>query len=242
MKICVAQNRPLLGDIEKNIYNHIELIKLSIKYHPDIIIFPELSITGYDYEVALKLASDLNDTRFAVFQNASDLYSVIIGIGVPIKEVQNTCISMIIFHPNKPRHLYSKKYLHPDEESHFSPGKTTVGLIGKDAKVALAICHEISVLSHVKNVNNCGAKFYIASVAKFDDGIERALNRLSDIANEYSMIVLMANSVGKCGKNICAGRSSIWDNNGLLLGQLDNNKEGILIIDTDTKKVFNKVI
>lgn len=242
MKICVAQNRPILGDIEKNIVDHIELVKLSIDYNPDIIIFPELSITGYDYDIARKFATDLNDSLFTKFQNFSDIYSIIIGIGVPIKEEQSTCISMILFQPNKPRHLYSKKYLHPDEETYFSPGKTTVGLIGKDAKVALAICHEISVLSHVKNVNNCGAKFYIASVAKFDKGIDRALYRLSDIANEYSMIVLMANSVGKCGENLCAGMSSIWDNNGLLLGQLDNTKEGILLIDTDTKKVITRVI
>ncbi|HSJ68571.1 MAG TPA: carbon-nitrogen hydrolase family protein [Anditalea sp.] len=242
MKICVIQNKPIIGDIPQNIDNHLELIKLSLPHSPELIVFPELSITGYDYEAAQNLATDLNDSRFAIFQNWSDLNSVIIGIGVPIKDDKKTCISMILFQPNKPRHLYSKKYLHPDEEPYFSPGKTTVGLIGKDLKVALAICYEISVLAHVKNVNKCGAKVYLASVAKFENGIDKALNRLSDIGNEYSMVVLMANSVGKCGENICAGRSSIWDNNGLLLGQLNSTKEGILFIDTETKRVVTKVL
>ena len=241
MKICVAQNKPFIGNIPLNIDRHLELIKLSLPYKPDIIIFPELSMTGYDYNAAQNFATDHTDHRFAVFQNLSNLHSVIIGIGVPIRDEDKTCISMILFQPDKPRQLYSKKYLHQDEAPYFIPGKTTVGLIGNEAKVALAICHEISVLAHVKNVNKCGAKVYVASVAKFENGIDRALTRLSDIGNEYSMIVLMANSVGKCGDNTCAGRSSIWDSNGLLLGQLPEEKEGILLIDIDTKKIITKV-
>jgi len=242
MKICVAQNNPKIGDIPHNIEKHLELIKLSLPYNPDIIVFPELSLTGYDTDAAQRYATDPNDSRFAIFQTMSNLHSLIIGIGVPITEDQNTCISMVLFLPNKPRQLYSKKYLHKDEEPYFVPGKTTVGLIGSDTKIALAICHEISVLAHIKNVNKCEAKVYLASVAKFEDGIERALNRLSDIGNEYSMIVLMANSIGKCGDQICAGRSSIWDKNGLLLGQLNNRNEGVLMIDTDTKDIITKIL
>jgi len=242
MKICVAQNKPLVGDIPHNIEKHVELIKLSLPYNPDIIVFPELSLLGYDTDAAQRYATDQNDSRFEVFQKISNSNSVIIGVGVSIAGAEMPCISMLLFHPHNPRNLYSKKYLHPDEEPYFSQGKTTVGLIGKDSKVALAICHEISVMAHVKNVNKCGAKVYLASVAKFEDGIDRALNRLSDIGSEYSMIVLMANSVGKCGDKTCAGRSSVWDNNGLLLGQLHDTKEGILLVDTDTKEVIPKVL
>jgi len=240
MKICIAQNKPVVGDIPQNIDNHLRLIKLAIPYKPDIIIFPELSITAYDFEAALSLATDMKDSRFDIFQNTSDIHSVIIGIGVPIREKEKICISMILFQPNKPRELYSKKYLHPDETMHFSPGKTTIGLIGTYQEVALAICYEISVPAHVKNVNKCGAKIYLASVAKFEEGIEPALKRLSDIGSDYAMIVMMANSVGKCGENVCAGRSSVWDNNGLLMDQLNGTKEGILLIDTDNNQVVNK--
>ncbi len=47
MKICVAQTRPVKGDIQTNIDNHKRLIDLAISNGADTIIFPELSITGY---------------------------------------------------------------------------------------------------------------------------------------------------------------------------------------------------
>jgi len=242
MKICIAQNKPVVGDIPQNIENHLGLISLALPYNPEIIIFPELSITGYDFGAALALATDINDSRFDVFQKFSDFHSVIIGIGVPLREKAKTCISMILFLPKKSRELYSKKYLHPEETMHFSPGKTTIGLIGPYQEVALAICYEISVPAHVKNVDKCGAKVYMASVAKFTNGIEASLKRLSDIGSDYNMTVMMANSVGICGNNRCAGRSTIWDNNGLLMDQLNATDEGILLLDTDTKTVVNKTL
>jgi len=242
MKICIAQNKPIVGDIPQNIENHLKILQLALPYEPEIVIFPELSIIGYDFEAALSLATDKNDNRFNPFQIFSDRYSMIIGVGVPIQEKGKVCISMILFQPHKPRQLYAKKYLAPDETLHFTSGQTTIGLLGPEQEVALAICYEISVPDHARNVHKCGAKIYIASVAKFDTGIEPALQRLSDIGNDFSLTVLMANSVGQCGENVCAGRSSIWDTNGLLLDQLHGTKEGILLIDTDTKKVINKTL
>jgi predicted amidohydrolase len=48
MKICAAQTRPVRGDIQTNIDNHKKLIDLAVSNGADIIIFPELSLTGYE--------------------------------------------------------------------------------------------------------------------------------------------------------------------------------------------------
>ena len=52
MKICAAQTRPVKGNIQQNIENHKKLINLAVVNGADIIIFPELSITGYEPELA----------------------------------------------------------------------------------------------------------------------------------------------------------------------------------------------
>ncbi len=52
MKICVAQARPVKGDIPSNIDNHKKLIDLAILNGADTIIFPELSITGFEPELS----------------------------------------------------------------------------------------------------------------------------------------------------------------------------------------------
>ena len=52
MKICVAQTRPIKGNIEANIENHINLLKLAISNEAEAVFFPELSLTGYEPELA----------------------------------------------------------------------------------------------------------------------------------------------------------------------------------------------
>jgi predicted amidohydrolase len=47
MKICVAQTRPIKGNIQSNIVNHKKLIDLAVSNGAVIVIFPELSLTGY---------------------------------------------------------------------------------------------------------------------------------------------------------------------------------------------------
>lgn len=80
----------------------------------------------------------------------------------------------------------------------------------------------------------------MASVAKFVSGIEKADERLSRIASQYSVPVLMSNCVGRADNSDCAGLTSIWNSEGVLVEQLDTTNEGILIFDTDTQKVIRK--
>lgn len=242
MKICVAQTRPIKGDIQSNIDNHNKLIDLAASNGAETIIFPELSLTGYEPELSKELSTNQDDSRFDVFQKVSDTRRIIIGVGVPTKNYPGICISMILFQPYKSRQLYSKKFLHPDEEEFFICGQSTTGLIGNKTNIALAICYELSVPEHTENAFKSGAEIYIASVVKYVNGIDKALNRLSDIANKYSMTVLMSNCVGQSDGYECAGKTSIWNNKGLLVGQLNDTNEGILIIDTDTQELIEQTI
>ena len=242
MKICVAQTRPVKGDIQSNIDNHKKLIDLAIFYGADTVIFPELSLTGYEPELAKELATTPDDSRFDDFQKISGARLITIGVGVPIKNNAGICISMILFQPHKARQIYSKKYLHADEEGFFISGQNSTGLINNKTSIALAICYELSVPEHSENAFKSGAEIYIASVAKSESGVEKANEILSGIATKYSMAVLMSNCVGPCDNFEAVGKTSIWNNKGLLVAQLNDNSEGILIIDTDTQKLIEKTI
>jgi predicted amidohydrolase len=235
MKVAIAQTRPITADISRNIRQHTRLIDQAASSEAEIIVFPELSLTGYEPTMAHTLAVDPDDKRLDIFQQMSDTHRLIIGAGIPTRHGDGICISMAVFQPGKSRQLYSKKYLHADEEPFFVSGDHGPGRIGEG--IALAICYEISVPEHAEDAFANGAKVYIASVAKFMHGIDKALTRLADIANAYSMTVLMANSVGQADGYECAGKSSIWNNKGGLLGQLDDCREGMLLIDTETNQV-----
>jgi predicted amidohydrolase len=236
MKVGIAQTRPITADVSRNIQRHKTLIAQAVSSGADILIFPELSLTGYEPTLAQTLAVDPDDKKLDVFQQLSDSHRLIIGAGIPTRHGDDICISIALFQPGKPRQLYSKKYLHADEEPFFVSGQHGPNRIGD--KIALAICYEISVPQHAEEAYRNGATIYIASVAKFMHGIDKALARLAEISSSYSMTVLMSNSVGQADGYECAGKSSIWNDKGVLLGQLDDYHEGILLLDTDTKDVI----
>lgn len=241
MKICVAQTRPVKGDISSNIAVHKKLIELAVSGGAEMIVFPELSITGYEPELAKSLATTPDDNRFDDFQVLSDTHHLIIGIGVPLQAPSGTTISLAIFQPHQPRQAYHKKYLHPDEEPYFVSGSNNIDLACK-TNTALAICYEISIPDHIEAASRTGAKIYIASVAKSAAKIQFSLDRLSEIAKTYSMVVAMSNCVGISNQTLCAGMSAVWNENGELVGQLNDQDEGVLIYDTENRTNTEQIL
>jgi predicted amidohydrolase len=242
MKICVAQSNPVKGDIERNIINHKKLIDLAISDQPDSIIFPELSLTGYEPGLAGDLATDKDDSRFNDFQNISDTNHITIGVGMPIKSDEGVLIGMIIFQANKPRLVYCKQHLHPDEYPYFVKGTEQVFLNENKDKTGIALCYEISVPEHSANCHKNGAGIYIASVAKTAAGVEKASRTLADIAKKYAMTVFMSNCIGHCDNFQSGGKSSVWNKHGVLTGQLNDKSEGILIFDPDTDQLIEVLL
>jgi len=242
MKICVAQTRPVKGDIESNINKHKELISLAVSNGADTIVFPELSLTGYEPTLSKKLATHQDDPRLDDFQKISDNDNVTIAVGLPTKSTAGILISMIIFEPGKPRQTYSKQHIHSDEYPYFVNGQEQIFLNGNENKIAPAICYELSVAEHSENAFKNGAKIYVASVAKSVDGIDKAIKSLSEIATKYAMTVLMSNCIGLSDGFECAGKSSVWNDRGTLVRQLNGTQEGIIVIDTDTQEVFEETI
>jgi len=242
MKVAVAQINPLKGNIIANIEKHIQFIKLAILNKADAVFFPELSITGYEPELAKELVVYAYDNRLDEFQNISNTYAISIGIGVPIQFSTGIQISMIIFIPNKTRKVYSKQLLHPDELPYFVSGDQQIVHTVDNITIVPAICYESLQIENAQQAHALGAEIYVASVAKPQKGIDKAENHYPFIARKYGMTVLMANCVGTCDNFLSIGKSSVWNKDGLLLGQLNETEEGILVFDSETERVFAKNI
>lgn len=231
MRVALAQIKPVVGDIEKNIERHVNFIDTAIDRSADLIIFPELSLMGYEPKLADGLAMKLNDQRLNVFQNLSDKNNITIGVGIPLQAGKGINISLVLFLPHLGRKVYSKHYLHADEEPYFVPGENS-DLLVSHHKIALAICYELSVAEHVTKSFLSKPDLYIASVAKTKSGTMKALEQLSQTAKTYSTIIMMSNSIGTQDGEVCGGMSSVWNAEGALIGQLDNDREGILFVDS----------
>ncbi len=233
MKIAVGQTRSEPGEISDNIKRHLELVDSAVTKSADAVFFPELSITGYEPELASAFAFDWDEPRFEVFQAVSDAQNVWIGIGAPIRQMGGITISMLLFQPGRARLVHSKRFLHTDEKPFFQAGEHLPNSVIQNTNVALAICYEISIPEHTEAVCTAGAQLYVASVAKTRTGVTKALDQLPLIAVEYSIPVLLSNCVGPCEGQQGGGCSAIWDAEGRLLEQLDGTREDVLVLDTE---------
>jgi predicted amidohydrolase len=237
MKICLAQMRSHPGDIAANTDRHLQLVRLAVSQRADMIIFPELSLTGYEPTLAKGFATTPDDKCFDAFREISAEQNIIIGIGAPLQQAEGITIGLLLFHPDKKTILYEKQYLHADEHPFFIPGKSNDRLIGDDARIALAICYEFSVPAHAEAALQNGAQVYLASVAKTAEGMAKAAERLAGLAKDHAITTLLVNCVEPCDGVTCAGQSAVWNNRGELLAQLDENSEGLLLLDTGTNEV-----
>lgn len=242
MKIGIAQIKPVKGDISANIDKHRILVEMALASKSTAIFFPELSLTGYEPELAGSLATTKDDTRLGLFQKLSDSKLIAIGLGIPEKTKTGVCISMVIFQPHKPRQTYAKQQLHSDELPFFEKGNVQLILSVDGKKIAPAICYESLQQNHADTAKHLGSDIYLASVAKSQKGVDKAMAYFPEVAGKYSMTVLMSNCVGYCDNFLSAGQSAIWTKQGKLAGQFGDKEEGILIFDTESEDVMMRTI
>ncbi|WP_445383040.1 carbon-nitrogen hydrolase family protein [Robiginitalea sp. IMCC43444] len=242
MKIGLAQLKPIKGDIQNNIEIHKIWVKQAVAKNADLLAFPELSLTAYEPALAGELAINPSDSRLDVFQKLSDRNNIAIGLGAPTKSATGIRISMIIFQPKQGRKIYSKQRLHPDELPYFEEGDQQLLLTLGSTKIAPGICYESLQRPHAAKAKNLGADIYLASVAKAQNGLEKAFAHYPAMAREFHMPVLMCNCIGFCDTFRSAGQSAIWSAQGSLLGQLKSDQEGMLFFDTESMQVAKMVL
>jgi predicted amidohydrolase len=241
MKICIAQIKSIRGQVQTNIENHLAWVERAIQLKSDVIIFPELSISNYEPELAQALATNVEDPIFIPFQKLADKDQITIGAGMPTKAKNGIHISMLIFKPNVAPAVYSKQMLHADELPCFVEGNTQTILDFNGIKIGLGICYETLQREHFVNAKKLGANIYVASVAKPKGGVEKAYEHFPKIADEFKIPILMSNCIGPCDNFISLGQSAAWNKNGEILGRLNGENEGLLVYDTKTQAIKVKI-
>ncbi|MEL7070776.1 MAG: carbon-nitrogen hydrolase family protein [Cyanobacteria bacterium J06581_3] len=232
MKISAAQIQPVTGDIESNIAKHLTLVGAATKKGTNLIFFPELSLIGYEPGLAQSFATSGSDQRLDIFQQFSDEYNVVIGVGLPISAASGVQIGMFWFTPHQPRRSYAKQQLHADELPFFVAGEQQLVLETPVGKAIPAICYESLQSDHAKHAAELEADVYLASVAKPAGGMAKGMLHYPTIAKQHNMYVVMSDSVGPCDNFVSVGQSAAWNNEGELLAQMDSKSEGFLLVDT----------
>lgn len=84
VRVAVAQFRAIRGDIERNAHEHIKLIKSAAEQNVDVIVFPELSLTGYELDLATSLQLSTTDIDNLKIKKIADKLNMTVVIGAPV--------------------------------------------------------------------------------------------------------------------------------------------------------------
>ena len=240
---AIAQIQSIRENITQNIAKHIEFIRLAAENHAKIVVFPEMSLTGYERELAKAQCLSMEDERLEGLQKASDKYNIAVVAGGPLLLDNHLYIASWIFTPAQVPQIYTKKYLHPGEELYFEPGTEHDPSIDLDGEsFSFAICYDIERDEHVACVAVKKVDFYTASIFYTPNGIEAGRGRLQKIAKENSLSVLMSNYVGEGYGLQAGGRSAVWSNSGELIISADTNSECLAVARNNGGAWSGKII
>jgi len=166
MKVAVAQITSVLGDIEKNIDKHIEYCDRAISNKADLIVFPELSLTGYSVkDLNFMISVELSKTKILNRLKAkSKKISIICGL---VEEDENFAIynSGIYISDGDVKFVHRKVYPPTyglfEEFRYFSRGKDCRAHETKFGKIGLLVCEDMWHMSLPYTVAMDGAQIII---------------------------------------------------------------------------------
>ncbi|HBD95863.1 MAG TPA: carbon-nitrogen hydrolase family protein [Spirochaetia bacterium] len=231
IKIAIAQIKSFRNNTKRNIQKHIEFIELASKHHSDIILFPEMSLTGYETKNAHKLVFEINDSRLDILKVLSEKYNQIIVTGAPLKIDEKQYIGSFIIFPNQDVEIYIKKYLHEGEELYFNSHNDFDYKINlKGEKISCAICYDIEKDKHIEDAVLSNSTLYMPSIFYSKAGINSGLQRLSYISRSFSIPVMMSNYSGKCFGIQSGGNSSAWNKDGKIIITANDKDECLLLL------------
>ncbi|SFJ41415.1 nitrilase-related carbon-nitrogen hydrolase [Thermoflavimicrobium dichotomicum] len=249
MRIGLAQMRPVLGRVDKNLEIHREMIQRAREEQVDVLVFPELSLTGYNlldltYDVARK--GEAEEIQ-ALVAEATDIDLVFGWVEhSPEHQLFN---SALYASQQKIQYIHRKVYLPTygmfDEARYFAQGQTIRSFMTRFGQVGLLVCEDIWHVSAPYLLAHDGAEMIIVLANAPVKGMQASglgtkdswYQILENHAQLHGLYIAFANRVGAEDGVTFFGGSAVVDPFGKTESTASLFKEELLVIDIDLDKV-----
>ena len=234
MSICIAaaQSPSVAGDLEANVRIHLKFIDAARLQGVELLVFPELSLSGYELPLLRGVALTPEDARLAPIREAAIATGMTVVVGAPLADggAALPCIAAFIYGPDGTVGVYRKQYLHAGEEQYVRAGRSGAhsGTLNGH-RYALAICADTTHRAHAAAAAEAGASLYLAGVLISKGGYEHDASLLKQYAADFGIGVLMANHAAPSGGYDVAGGSAVWAAGGALLARADGAGDCLVI-------------
>ncbi len=203
LRIAIAQNNPVVGDVEANVTQMLGLCRRARdELRADLVMFPELALCGYPPEDLLFHRGFARDVRQALERLAGSLDSMSVLVGYPEYQGEAIYNSAILLRPDAAPVSYRKQNLPNygvfDEKRYFLPGTDPCVVEMKGTRLGLTICEDIWTTQIAQRTAAAGADLLLSiNGSPYDTG---KLARREDVLKarnaETGLPILYLNMVG----------------------------------------------
>lgn len=240
MRVALAQLNVTVGDLGGNSIRISEAIAKAKQAGADILVLPELAVSGYPPEDLLLRPAFIDDVKEhaqAIAAQATDGLTVLLGTPWFEDDLYNACL---VLSEGKIVEHYFKHYLPNygvfDEERYFARGQQRLLLDSSEFKIGLTICEDIWQPGAVTtDLALAGAQLIVnlsASPFHLGKGHQRE-EMLATRARDNSCFIAYANLVGGQDELVFDGQSLVIAPDGTVLARGAAFAEDFIVIDLD---------
>jgi NAD+ synthase (glutamine-hydrolysing) len=246
MRLALAQLNVVVGDLDGNVERIAEAIGDARRADADLVVLPELAVTGYPPEDLLLRPGFVRAAREAVDEVARDCNGIVALVGAPAfdRDLSNAAY---VCADGAVRGMYRKQFLPNygvfDEHRYFAAGRELLLLHMGEVVLGPTICEDVwqpgppatdLALAGATLLVNLSASPYHGG--KAEDREEMLVTRARDNAAYFAF----CNLVGGQDELVFDGHSLVLDDEGEVVARAPGFEEALLVVDVDPTEAIGR--
>ena len=246
MRVALAQLNVVVGDLAGNVERISSAVEEAKRAAADLVVLPELAVTGYPPEDLLLRPGFIRAAREAVDEVARTCDGIVALVGGPAFD-RDLANAAFVCAGGAVQGVYRKQFLPNygvfDEHRYFAPGRELLLLRFGDVLVGPTICEDVwqpgppatdLALAGATLLVNLSASPYHGG--KPEDREEMLVTR----ARDNAAYVAFCNLVGGQDELVFDGHSVVLDDEGEVVARAPGFEEALLVVDVDPTEAIGR--
>lgn len=238
LKIALAQVNFMVGDIKANLDKIIQTsIQARDEFRADLVVFPELAITGYPPEDLLLRPDFVIQANRSVDAVARQLSGIDVVLGFPELDNGRLYNSAAVLRDGQIIACYRKNVLPNygvfDEQRYFKAGDKTVLFEVKGSRLGLTICEDVWQEGIIENNRRAGAEIILTlNASPFHAGkIHQREQIIGKQVKSAEIPLVYVNQIGGQDELVFDGASFVVDQQGEVMFRAEEFKEQVGVVE-----------
>jgi NAD+ synthase (glutamine-hydrolysing) len=246
VRLALAQINSVVGDLDANRDRILERLEEAKRHGADVVLFPELIVTGYPPEDLLLRPGFIRAAERSLGEIARACRGIVALVGTPHfdRDLYNACA---VCAGGEVKAIYRKRFLPNygvfDEDRYFAPGRDLILLELGKTLIGPTVCEDMwQPGPPATELALAGAELVVnISASPYHLGKEREREEmLITRARDNSCFVAFCNAVGAQDELIFDGHSCVLDDEGAVVARAPGFEEALLVVDVEPQEVIGR--